>query len=272
MRVTLATLGALCVVMVFLMPLLWMFSSSVRPPSARFQVDGLAIPWIDFEPQFSAWSSQLADPVVQDALGRSTVIAVAAMAIALVCAVPAAWALAREARFGNKARSDLITGILLIARIVPPIALVVPLYLLIDSVGLVDTMLGLILINASLVLPFIVVIMRQAFLDLPAELEEAAVIDGAPAWMVLTHIILPVATPALAAGALISLAYVWNDYLFALSFFRLENRTMPMLIVAGGGSAGTMVRTVIAVALPALVALMAQRYIVQGLTFGAVSK
>ena len=272
MRVTLASLGALTVVMVFLMPILWMVSSSLRRPSDRFSVDGVGIPGVDFEPRFDAWSAQLSDPVVQDGIGRSTIIAVAAMLLALLVSVPAAWALAREARYASKTRSDVVTGLLLIARVVPPITLVIPLYLLIDWVGLIDTMVALILVNASLVIPFIVVIMRQAFLELPAELEEAAVIDGAPARIVLTHIILPVATPALAASALISLAYVWNDYLFALSFFRLETRTMPMLIVAGGGSSGAMVRTILAIALPALVALAAQRYIVQGLTFGAVSK
>lgn len=272
MRVTLATLGALCASFVFLMPILWMVSSSLRRPSDRFSVDGVGIPWVDFEPRFNAWAAQLTDPVVRDGIGRSTIIAVAAMVLALLVAVPAGWALAREARYGSRSRSDVITGILLIARVVPPITLVIPLYLLIEWAGLIDTMVALVLVNASLVLPFIVVIMRQAFLELPPELEEAAVIDGAPARIVLTHVILPVATPALAASALISLAYVWNDYLFALSFFRLETRTMPMLIEAGAGSAGAMVRTIIAITLPAIVALVAQRYIVQGLTFGAVSK
>ncbi|MGF1626778.1 MAG: carbohydrate ABC transporter permease [Alphaproteobacteria bacterium] len=272
MRVGVATILALCAVILFLMPILWMVSSSVRRPREQFEVEGLGIPWLDFEPSFHAWASELANPVVQDGLFRSTVIAVAAMALATLLAVPAAWALAREARYGSKRRSDVITGLLLAARVVPPIALVIPLYLLIDWAGLIDTMAALILVNASLVLPFIIVIMRQTFIELPVELEEAAMLDGAPAWVVLTRIILPVSTPALAASALIALAYVWNDYLFALSFFRLEMRTMPILVTAGGGSAGAMVRTMIAIAVPAIVALVAQRYIVRGLTFGAVSK
>ena len=194
------------------------------------------------------------------------------MAIALALAVPAAWALARQSRQGHKTRSDVITGLLLAARVVPPIILVIPLYLLMDWIGLIDTRLALILVNASLVLPFIIVIMRQAFLDLPVELEEAAALDGAPAWVILLRIVLPVSAPALAASALISLAYVWNDYLFALSFFRLEMRTMPMLITGGTSSAGMMVRTTIAILLPAIVALVAQRFIVRGLTFGALGK
>lgn len=271
MRVALATIAALTATMVFLMPILWMVSSSLRSPRDRFNVDGLGIPWVDFEPTTSAWAGQLSDPLILDGIGRSSIIAVAAMMLAVALAVPAAWALARECRYGNKRRSDVITGLLLIARIVPPIALVIPLYLLIDWAGLIDTMAALILVNASLVLPFIIIIMRQAFIDLPVELEEAAMLDGAPAHVILIKIILPVSAPALAASGLIALAYVWNDYLFALSFFRLEMRTMPILVTAGGG-AGAMVRTMLAIALPAIVALVAQRYIVHGLTFGAVSK
>ncbi|MEZ5670059.1 MAG: carbohydrate ABC transporter permease [Alphaproteobacteria bacterium] len=272
MRTSLTTVVALAVVVVFVMPLLWLVAATFRQAADRVRVRGLGIPWLDFDPQIDAWVDQLSTPLIRDALWDSAVIAVSAMALALVLAVPAAWSLARMARRGGKVRSDIVTGLLLTARLVPPIMLVVPLYLLMDWVDLIDTKLALILVNASLVLPFIIVIMRQTFLDLPVELEEAAALDGAPGWVILLHIILPVSTPALAAGALISLAYVWNDYLFALSFFRLEMRTMPMLITAGGGGADMMVRTTIAILLPAVVALLAQRYIVRGLTFGALGK
>ena len=272
MRVALATVGGLSAVLVILMPIFWMISSSLRRPSDRFSVNGVGIPWIDFEPQFGAWAEQLGEPIVREGIGRSAIIALCAMVLACLLAVPAAWALAREARHGSRARSDVVTGLLLIARVIPPIVLAIPLYLMMETAGLIDTKLALIFVNASLVLPFIVVIMRQTFLDLPRELEEAAALDGAPSWLILWRIVLPVSTPALAASALIALAYVWNDYLFALAFFRLETRTMPMLVVGGAGSAGTMVRAMIAIALPAVIALLAQRYIVRGLTFGAVSK
>lgn len=272
MRTSVTSVVALAVVILFAMPLFWLVTSSFRQPGDQFRVGGLGIPFVDFDPQVDAWAGQLSTPLVRGALWDSTVIALAAMAIALLLAVPAAWSLARMARRGGKTRSDVITGLLLAARVVPPIVLVIPLYLLMDRVGLIDTRLSLILVNAAMVLPFIIVIMRQAFLDLPVELEEAAALDGAPAWVILVRIILPVSTPALMASALISLAYVWNDYLFALSFFRLEMRTMPMLITGGTGSAGMMVRTTIAILLPAIVALLAQRYIVRGLTFGALGK
>ncbi len=272
MRVTLVSLAALAVSMVFLLPILWMISASIRNPRQQFDVDGLGIPWIDFEPTFAAWTHELAVPRVQEGLLNSTLIALGAMALAALLGVPAAWALARQARHGNRRRSDIIAGLMLAARVVPPIVLMIPLYLMTDWVGLLDSILPLILVNASLVLPFIIIIMRQTFLDLPVELEEAAMLDGAPARVVLFRIILPVSTPALAASALIALAYVWNDYLFAFSFFRLELWTMPIMITAGGGGAGGMVRTTIAIMLPAIVALVAQRYIVRGLTLGAVSK
>lgn len=272
MRAAVVSVAALAVTIVFLLPILWMFSASVRGPGQRFDVGGLGIPWIDFDPTFAPWMQELAVPRVQEGLLNSTLIAVGAMVLASLLGVPAAWALARQARRGRKRRSDVITGLMLAARVVPPIVLMIPLYLMTDWVGLIDTMLPLILVNASLVLPFIIVIMRQTFLDLPIELEEAAMLDGAPPWVVLFRIILPVSTPALAASALIALAYVWNDYLFAFSFFRLELWTMPIMITAGGGGANGMVRTAIAIMVPAIIALVAQRYIVRGLTFGAVSK
>jgi multiple sugar transport system permease protein len=120
-------------------------------------------------------------------------------------------------------------------------------------------------------LPFVIAIMRQAFIDLPVELEEAALLDGAGAAAVFWFVVLPLTAPALAATALILFAFAWNDYLFALAFFVRDFKTLPLLVQAVG-SPGPMgaASMITAMALPVIAALLAQRHLVRGLTLGAV--
>jgi multiple sugar transport system permease protein len=149
--------------------------------------------------------------------------------------------------------------------------LVVPFYLMFHWLGLLDSILALVLVNAAMLLPLVTIIVRQTFLELPRELEEAAEVDGASPLRVFLRVVLPLAAPAIAAAGLIVFAFAWNEYLFTLAFFVLEVKTMPMSItsVAGTGAA-LMVRTLLAMSVPVILALLAQRYIVRGLTLGAL--
>ena len=168
---------AIVIAMIFLFPLYWAFSTSLRNPIDTFTVAGLGIPWVNFEPTWDNWVDQLATAESRRALTNSTVIAVGASLLALLLGTPAAYALARF-RFPRIPNRD-ITVWFLSQRVLPPVATVIPFYLVMRAVGLLDTHLALILINATFVLPFVVVIVRQTFLDLPVELEEAAFVDGA---------------------------------------------------------------------------------------------
>ena len=178
MRYAIYSLIAVVLAMIFLFPLYWALSTSLRNPIDTFTVTGLGIPWINFEPTLDNWIDQLATEESRRALANSTVIAIGASVLALVLGTPAAYALARF-RFTRIPNRD-ITVWFLSQRVLPPVATVIPFYLVMRAIGLLDTHLALILINATFVLPFVVVIVRQTFLDLPVELEELALSMAPP--------------------------------------------------------------------------------------------
>jgi multiple sugar transport system permease protein len=273
LRYAIFSLIAIMVAMIFLFPLYWAASTSLRNPIDTFTVAGLGIPWIDFEPTLENWVQQLATEDSRRALANSTIIAIGAALLALLLGTPAAYALAR---FGFKRIPNRdITVWFLSQRVLPPVATVIPFYLVMRSLGLLDTHIALILINATFILPFVVVIVRQTFIDLPLELEEAALVDGAGHFGSFWRIALPLAMPAIAATGLIIFAFAWNEFLFAIAISSREAITIPVHMAGGVDSRGVQfwfmaVRAMIAMIPPVLIALLAQRFIVQGLTLGAV--
>ena len=148
-------------------------------------------------------------PETQDALINSSLIASCATLLALLLGTPAAYALARF-RFELIHNRDL-TIFFFSQRVLPPVATVIPFYLVMRTLGLLDTQLALILLNATFIMPFVVVILRQAFLDLPVELEVSALIDGADHWGAFWRIALPLVAPAIAATALIIFGRAWTS-------------------------------------------------------------
>jgi multiple sugar transport system permease protein len=273
LRYAIYSLIAVVVALIFLFPLYWAASTSLRNPIDTFTVAGLGIPWIDFEPTLENWTQQLATAETRRALANSTIIAIGAAALALLLGTPAAYALARF-RFTRIPNRDL-TVWFLSQRVLPPVATVIPFYLVMRALGLLDTHIALILINATFILPFVVVIVRQTFLDLPLELEEAALVDGAGHFGSFWRIALPLAMPSIAATGLIIFAFAWNEFLFAIAISSREAITIPVHMAGGVDSRGVQfwfmaVRAMIAMIPPVIIALLAQRFIVRGLTLGAV--
>lgn len=269
----LAFLAAVLVAFVFLFPIYWAFSQSLRNPLDTFTVAGFGIPWVNFTPTLANWIDQVGTPETLRSLGNSTIVAIGAAALALALGTPAAYAVARF-RFERWKNRD-ITIWFLSQRVLPPVATVVPFYLVMRALGLLDTHLALILVNATFVLPFVVVILRQTFLDLPLELEEAALVDGASHWGAFWRIALPLAAPTLAATGLIVFAFTWNEFLFAVALSSRNAITVPVHIAGAVDTRGVQfwfmgVRAMTAIVPPVLIALLAQRYIVRGLTLGAV--
>ena len=132
---------------------------------------------LDFTPTFEAWPKRSAIPALGSAAGYSLGISAAATLLAMALGLPAA---GPSPRRPHPTGADLVVVGFLIVRLLPPIALVIPFYLMAAALGLLDTALVLILVNATLVFPLVVVLLRQAFADVPPELEEAAGIDGRP--------------------------------------------------------------------------------------------
>ena len=268
-----AWLAAVCVTILFFFPFYWAISQGLRNPLDTFTVAGLGVPWLSFEPTFDNWATQLASPESRRALANSTIISVGAALLALLLGIPAAYALARF-RFRRIPNKD-ITIWFLSQRILPPVATVIPFYLVMRTLGLLDTQLALILINATFVLPFAVVILRQTFLDLPIELEEAVLVDGGSYRTSFLRVALPLAAPGIAATGLISFAFSWNEFLFAITISSRDSITIPVHVAGAVDTRGVQfwfmaVRALIAMVPPVLIALLAQRYIVRGLTLGAV--
>lgn len=273
MRYSIYSLIAVVVAMIFMFPLYWAFSTSLRNPMDTFTVSGLGIPFIHFEPTLNNWIEQLATGETRRALMNSTIISIGASALALLLGTPAAYALARF-HFRLPPNRDL-TLWFLSQRVLPPVATVIPFYLVMRTLGLLDTHLALILINATFILPFVVVILRQTFIELPVELEEAAMVDGTGFIGAFLRVALPLAAPAMAATGLIIFSFAWNEFLFAITISSKNAITIPVHMAGAVDTRGVQfwfmaVRAMIAMIPPVLLALLAQRYIVQGLTFGAV--
>ena len=273
LRYALGSVLAIVVAMLFLLPIYWSLSTSLRNPLDTFTVVGLGIPWLNFTPTLDNWIEQATTPETVAALRNSTIIAVGAALLALLLGTPAAYALARF-RFSVMPNKDF-TVWFLSQRILPPVATVIPFYLVMRALGLLDTHLALILMNATFVLPFVVVIVRQTFLDLPVELEESAMVDGAGHWGAFWRIALPLAAPSIAATGLIMFAFTWNEFIFALTISSRATITIPIHIAGAIDGRGVQfwfmaVRAMIAMVPPVVIALLAQRYIVRGLTLGAV--
>ena len=273
LRYSLYTLAAVVVAMVFLFPIYWGLSTSLRSPIEALTVTGFGIPWIHFEPTLQNWRDELAVPETQDALVNSTLISTLATLLALIIATPAAYALARF-RFRWPPNRD-ITIFFFAERVLPPVATVIPFYLMMRFLGLLDTHFALVLVNTTFIMPFVVVILRQAFLDLPVELEEAALVDGAGHFGAFWRVALPLAAPAIAATGLIIYGRAWNEFLFAIAIASRDSITIPVHMSGTAGTRGVFfwylaVRQMIAMIPPVIIALIAQRFIVRGLTMGAV--
>lgn len=264
---------ALTVAMITFLPFYWAISLSIRNPIEAFTVTGLAVPFLQYKPTLSNWHTELAVGETQKALLNSSIVGIGTAVAVSLLGVPAAYAIARF-KFRRPKNSD-ITVWFLSQRVLPPIATVIPFFLIIRFLGLIDTLPALILINVTFNLPFVVVIMRQAFIDLPIELEEAALVDGANHFNIFLSISLRLAAPSLAAVILIVLAFTWNEFLFALTIGSLKAKVIPVHMAGAVDTRGVQfwfvaVRSLIAISPPVIMALLAQRYIVRGLTFGAV--
>jgi multiple sugar transport system permease protein len=267
------SLIAVLFALLFFFPIYWAVSNSLRTPAETFTVAGLGIPFVDFTPTLENWIAQASVPEAYQAFGNSLVISFFAVLIALGLGLPAAYALARF-RFFRIRNSDL-TIWFLSQRVLPPIATAVPFFIVFSALDLLDTRLALVLVNATFILPFVVVIVRQTFQDLPIELEEAALVDGANHLTAFLKVAVPLGLPAIVAAALIMFAFAWNEYLFAVILSIKHAATMPVHIAGGVDTRGVQfwfvaVRSLIAMVPPVLLALFAQRYIVRGLTLGAV--
>jgi multiple sugar transport system permease protein len=254
-----------------LFPFYWAFLNSIKTPDETFQPTW--IPFLQFQPTLEHWRSQLATPEIRHALLNSTIISIGAATIALLLGTLAAYALARF-RFKRPSNGALTTWFIS-QRVLPPVMFVTPFFLLMRQFGLLDSVLALVLLNATFTLPFAVIILSQTFRELPRELEEAALVDGASYFQSFFSIVLPLTLPGLAATWIICMAFSWNEFLFALSLTSKSAIPMPVIIAGAEHTRGVQfwfvgVNVLLTMLVPIVLALLAQRYIIRGLTLGAL--
>jgi ABC-type glycerol-3-phosphate transport system permease component len=260
------TLTALTIA--FLFPLVWIVGLSLKTRLQVFATPPLFLWWPTLENYLAVFAR--ADFV--QAFVNSLVVATGAVTLSLCIGVPAAYAFAR---FPFRGRSFLFFT-LLAMRMLPPIAVLVPMYVLFSKLGLTTTRLSVVLAYTTFSLPLVVWIMRGFFEDLPRELEESAWVDGASRAAAFTHVVLPLIRPGLVAASILCLQLAWNDFLFAAVLTNNASRTLPVLMAAfSGGDTGVdwggMTASGVLVILPVVIfSFAAQRHLVAGLSSGAV--
>jgi multiple sugar transport system permease protein len=159
--------------------------------------------------------------------------------------------------------------------ILPPVVLALPFLVLYKELALLDTTLGLVLLYTLMVLPIVIWVMRDQFGAIPIELEEAALVDGLSVWGAFLRIVLPLALPGMVAAFILSLVLCWNEYFFAALLTSTDAKTLPVMVASQTGSQGInwwsmAALSTAAIAPLVLVGIFLERYIIRGMTAGAV--
>ena len=257
------------IVIVAVFPFYYAVVTSLKSGTALFEVD--------YWPKMVSvanYRTVLTDGTFPRNLLNSLVVSGAVVAISLFLGVTAAYALARI-RF--RGRSLLLFAILSVSMF-PPVALLAGLFELIRTLGLYNSPLALVFSYMIFTLPFTVWVLTAFVRDLPLEIEEAAILDGATPWIIITCVFLPLMWPALVTTGLLAFIGAWNEFLFALTFTSSnEQRTVPVAIALLSGSSqfeipwGNIMAASVIVTVPLVVlVLIFQRKIISGLTAGGV--
>ena len=262
-----AYLVALTAILVTLFPIFWILSISLKT-----RRDAFAIPpvWV-FEPVWQNYWALWESPTFKNAFLNSCIVTAIGVTLATLIAIPAAYALNRLDLKGKR----LIAAWLLLAYMLPEFLFIIPMYVLYHAIGLWDTHLGLALVYQVHVLPFAVWMLRSFFAEVPKELDDAARIDGCGHLRILTKVYIPLTLPGLAATGILNAIWIWNELAIALGLTFRNAQTITVAVTSYRGYAsidwGPMTAASIVAIIPMLLfALIAQRWIVKGLTLGAV--
>ena len=255
------------VALVSLAPFLLVVTTSLKT-----KVDAIALPpKFIFVPTLANYVEQLGNEAFFNAVKNSLLIAFSATAIATVIGVLAGYALSRfrfrfSGAFGNS---------FLLLRAVPPIALVIPYYLIWGNLHLTNTYVSIIVMYLAIALPLLVWMMRSFFVEVPIEIEEAALVDGCTRFQALRLVLIPLVVPGIVAAAGLAFIIIWNEFMFALFNTGVDTRTLPVEIYNSLGYYETnwakLSSAAVVAVIPAIIFVaLTQRYIVRGLSMGAV--
>jgi multiple sugar transport system permease protein len=288
---------AVFITAVFMFPIFWWGLTSIKPISAIFNKDHVV--WFDFAPtslnyRVTLLGESRSQIAIDEGLGMgvagteaydsrqtivdSIIVSIGATAATMLIAVLAAYALSRMVFRGRNAFLNWVLG----QRFMPPIAILVPLVTIYKGWGLRDTdnvymgYLGLILIYALVNLPIALLLMKSFFDDIPKDVDEAAMIDGATRWQTFRRIVLPMVRGGIAASAVLCFIFSWTEFLLSL-FLTTDIRTVPVkiqtFVTSTGNEWGFIAALGTAAAIPSFIfILLVQRHLVRGLTLGSLKE
>jgi multiple sugar transport system permease protein len=261
----------------FMFPILWIFLMSFQTNETILRIP----PSIIFEPTLTNYRALISGKLVTTSgtldipfmhnLLNSVILSTASVALSLGLGVPAAYAFARyKFRLG-----EFIAFTLLSFRFAPPLLVLLPLLLIYQSIGLADTYIGLIWVYQLIALPLILWIVRGYFEDIDRDIENAYRISGHSWWSTFRKIAVPLAGPGIAAAGLLAFIFCWNNFVFALVLASADKQPVTVgalaFVTASGIQYGQIAAAIVLSVTPTLLlALYAQRYLVEGLSLGAV--
>lgn len=254
-------------VLLLVFPVLWMVITGFKT-----EIEAISpIPSLIFQPTLEQF--QLA---INSGFGaylfNSVVASLVSTAIALVLGIPAAYSMVFQMR---QKSSDSMLFFVLSTRFMPFAAILVPLYVIFTRLNLLDNLFTLIIVYTAMNLPLIIWMARSYFLDLPKEVLEGAWLDGATTLQTIVRIVVPMAAPGLAAAALLAIIFAWNDFFFAVTLTYTNAPTLPIMVAVFTSNETLFLAKVSALAtmiilVPVAIGIYAQRYLVRGLTGGAL--
>jgi multiple sugar transport system permease protein len=259
-------LASVAITIVFLFPVYWMFAVSLKTPREIFRFPPV---WLPENLQFNNFLVLFRDGDVWS-IWNSFIIAALSTLIAMVLGTLCAYSIVRFRTGGRNLALWILSQ-----RLLPPIAVVFPIFLIFAQLGWTDSYHGLILLYTGFALPYVIWMMIGYIQEIPVELEEAALVDGCSRLQVLRNVVLPVARNGLFATAVFAFVFSWNEFLFALVLTRTQVLTYPVQISQYFGSQSTFWAKISAMSvlgtLPIFFAVAAfQRYLVRGISMGAV--
>ncbi len=256
------------IILSILFPVLWLFALSIKSHKVAFQTP----PAFIFRPTLGAYKSVYSGlSKYPRYLLNSIIVATFNTILCLFLGLPAAYSFSRFSFIGRRASMLFI----LITRMLPPISLMVPFYLIANRLHLIDTHISLILAYMVYNLPFIIWMMKGFLDDIPVDLDESALIDGCNRWMAFLRVVLPLSAPGLVVTSILNFIFSWNEFLWASVLTGMQSKTMTVGISAFWTNVSLQWANIGAASTvfllpPIVVVILFRKYVVSGLTLGAI--
>lgn len=222
----------LCYLVFLAFPLLWLVSTALKTPQEMARLDPT---WIPLAPTLGNFVEAFGEQDLIGAAERSLLVALASAVLTVGIALPASYVLARYKSVLNR----IALGWVLVSQVFPFILVIIALFMILRQFGLVNSLIGLVIVHATFCLPFVLWMLQGYVRGIPRGLEEAASVDGAGRWRTLVSVIAPLLAPGIAAALMFAFISSWNEFLFALILIRdPEIQTLPLVLVAFTGPEG----------------------------------